>query len=335
MSDNEAYFYQDFKQEFGTYDLSDEEIHSSYKTEKPHYGLTETQYFGFSVPEHDIHAFLYLWYHPNLNVLAAGPMIMQGVKPVGQASEIFDYRNYLPDEQLNPSLSNFTLDSSYSVQMLEPGRVFRLTYKDEERDSGYDVTATAVSDILMWPSSRHFEQVMRMEGEVRLRGKSYAVGGYNVRDRSWGELRLENPVAGSPIVWTTGVFGDDFAFNITGFDDPDLNPVWAGKLPTVGGKPHKFGWMIIDGKPVVVENARSVTTYDPVTLMPQSIEIEVQVNGRTYDIRGMIKAGAPASPWMNNRAPICLARWECEGRVGWGDLQQVQGNDFLNVIGNF
>lgn len=335
MSDTEAYFYQDFKQEFGQYDLSDEEIHHSYKAEKPHYGLTETQYFGFSVPEHDIHAFLYLWYHPNLNVLAAGPMVMQGVKPIGQASEIFDYRNYLPYNQLDPGLTHFTLDSSYSVEMLEPGRVFRLRYRDDDRDSGYDVTATAISDVLMWPSSRHFEQVMRVEGEVRLRGRNYAVDGYNVRDRSWGELRLENPVAGSPIVWTTGVFGDDFAFNITGFDDPELDPVWLGKLPSPAPNPHKFGWMIIDGEPVVVQTARSLTKYDPLTLMPQSVQIEVQANGRTYDIRGTIKAGAPISPWMNNRAPICLTRWECDGRVGWGDLQQVQGNDFLSTMGRF
>lgn len=329
MSDSEAYFYQSFKREFGQYNVADEDIHPSYKLEKPHYALTETQYFGFSVPEHNIHAFLYLWYHPNLNVLAAGPMIMQGVKPVGQSSELFDYRNYFPDSQLDPSLSNFTLDSSYSVEMLEPGKVFRLRYRDDQRDSGYDVISEAISDILMWPGSKHFEQVMRVKGELRLRGQTYAVDGHNIRDRSWGELRLENPVAGPPIVWSTGVFGDDFSFNITGFDDPAMNPAHNDLLPAAGVDPHKFGWIIIDGKPAVVDGARSRTTYNPVTLMPETIDIDVYVEGRTYEIRGKVTAGAPISPWMNNRAPICLVRWECNGRIGWGDLQQVQGNDWL------
>lgn len=332
MSDTETYFYQKFEQKFGTYDVADEDIHESYKAEKPHFGLSETQYFGFSIPEQNIHAFLYLWYHPNLNVLAGGPMIMKGVKPFGQGSEIFDYRNYFPDEQLNPSLTNFKLDSSYGVEMLQPGREFRLTYEDASRDSGYDVVATAVSDIIMWPSSRHFEQVMRVKGELRMRGERYVVDGYNVRDRSWGELRLENPIAGSPIIWTTGVFGDDFAFNMTGFDSPELNPVWLDKLPPSDQRSHKFGWMIIDGTPVVVEDSKSVTRYNPATLLPEAIDIQVQVNGRRYDIKGTITAGAPHSPWLNNRCPICLVRWECEGRVGWGDFQSAQGTDFLNAL---
>ena len=29
---------------------------------------TETQYFGFSVPEAGIHALTYMWWHPNLKV---------------------------------------------------------------------------------------------------------------------------------------------------------------------------------------------------------------------------------------------------------------------------
>jgi hypothetical protein len=217
--------------------------------------------------------------------------------------------------------------------MLTPGREFRVRYSDAARDNSIDAHYTAVSDVLMWPSGRHFEQVMRVEGEVRIRGRSYRIGGHNVRDRSWGEARLENPLAGPPIGWMTGVFDDGLAFNVTAFDHPDLGPMWKDRLPLTSANTFKFGWIVVDGEPRPLRDARTLTTYDSKTLLPATSEMHiVDIKGRGYHLVGRVVAGAPIHPFLNNRAPICLIRWECEGRVGWGDIQQAQGHDFVSLF---
>lgn len=333
MSKNEAYFMQNFAHEFGTCRDGDEQMQLQYREKQPHYGLTETQFFGFSIPEHDIHAFLYLWYHPNLEVVSGGPIVFQGKKSVQLAAELIDYRGYLPASQMNGDLTNYRLDNSYQVEMLEPARKFRLRYDDPARQNRYDLEYTAVSAPMMWPSSRHFEQVMKVEGELILRGARYDVGGFNIRDRSWGEARLEDPNPGPPACWMTCTFGEDFAFNVTAIDHPDRNPLWKDKFTVDPASVTKFGWMIVDGEPVVVERTVKHTTYNPLTLLPERIVMDVHdTSGRHFAITGTVQAALPLMTWHNARVPICLTRWECNGRVGYGDIQEAQWTDFIQAF---
>lgn len=330
MSQNEAYFIQNFDARFGTYETGHEQMQPRYRATQPHHGLTETQYFGFSIPDKNIHAFLYLWLHPNLEVVSGGPIVWQGSKSIQHAAELFDYRSYLPAAQLGGNLAGYRLENSYAVEMTQPGRAFRLRYEDEARGNGYDLTYTAVSDVMMWPSSRHYEQVMKVEGELLLRGERHVVDGYNVRDRSWGEARLEDPNPAPPACWMTATFGPDFAFNITATDHPDLNPLWKNVFSVDPDKVSKFGWMIVDGEPVVVERTVKHTTYDMRTLMPERIDMEVfDTRGRQFVITGTVQASLPFNTWPNLRVPICLTRWECNGRTGYGDTQEAQWTDFI------
>ena len=330
MSENQAYFTRTFEKRLGTYELRDEDIHPEAMREQPHYGLTETQYFGFCIPEHRIHAFLYLWYHPNLKVVSGGPIVFQGIKPISLSVELTDYLDFMPDSRLTGGLRSFRFDNSYQVEMLEPGRKFRARYSNPERRNSFDILYTAVSEPMVWASSRHFEQVMKVEGHLELRGKAYEVGGFNIRDRSWGEARLEDPVPGPPIAWMTATFDESFAFNVTALDHPDLKPMWAGKFAVDPEKIDKGGWMIVDGKPVAVQSTRKRSTYDPVTLMPTGTEMEItDVNGRTFNVKGTVLAATPFNTWPNLRVPICLTRWECNGKVGYGDIQEAQWTDFL------
>ena len=326
--ESEAYFTKDFERSFGEYRPEDEDLHPEYKAEKPHYALTETQYFSFNVPEHDIQAFLYMWVHPNLGLVSGGPMVIKGVKDIYLGAELFDYRCFLPESQL-PRLSNYTLDNSYSVEMIEPGRVFRIRYDDPARGNSFDILFTAVSEPLVWPGSKHYEQVMHAKGELLLRGTRYEVDSHSVRDRSWGEARLEDPSNIPPVGWITGVF-DGFAFNATCFDDPELGPFWKDGFPIDPAKTLKFGWAWRDGEKAPLISARALTHYDRASLLPQSIELEITDAGnRTSALRGTITAGAPLHPWLNIRTISALIRWEMDGKVGWGEVIQAQGTDFL------
>lgn len=50
---------------------------------------------------------------------------------------------------------------------------------------------------------KHFEQAMRVEGELLPRGKRYDVDCFNVRDRSWGKPRPEENMTLPPTSWMT------------------------------------------------------------------------------------------------------------------------------------
>lgn len=75
---------------------------------------------------------------------------------------------------------------------------------------------------------------LRARGELVLRGKSYEVDSYALRDRSWGQLRTEDQKAAPPMDWMNGVFDDDFCFGCTAFDDEGSDPDWKGILKIPG-----------------------------------------------------------------------------------------------------
>jgi hypothetical protein len=79
-----------------------------------------------------------------------------------------------------------------------------------------------------------------------------------------------------------------------------------------------------------IKSASKLTSYDQTTLMPKTIDIRiVDENEKTHDFKGTVVAGTPLHLWHNIRVPICLARWEYAGKVGWGDVQDVQYSDFV------
>ncbi|MET0657575.1 MAG: hypothetical protein ABW110_05385 [Steroidobacteraceae bacterium] len=331
---HDAYFSGDWEAKLGSPHENPEGLHDRYKKEKPHYALTATQYFGFHVPDARIHALLYEWHHPNLGVISAGPMVWRGIKPSQLSCELYDYRAYMSDSALGANMEAYRLDNGYCVEVEGAGRSFRTTYEDPSRNNSYDVRHVPVTDRLWWPSGRQFEQVMRTTGEVVLRGKRYAIDGFHVRDRSWGELRMEEPFQSPPLGWTTGVFDEGFSFMVTASDDPELNPVWKGRYNIESKDTLKFGWMVVDGTPIAVARIRKLTTYDE-RRFPQTVTMELtDTRGRKFEIKGRVLADSPCLAWPNCLVHICCFRWECNGQVGHGDHQEAQWTDFLQTDEN-
>ena len=173
------YFMKTNVGDFGTYRPEDERLHPQFRSSVGT-ALTETHLFGFSVPEAAIHAMCYIWQHPNLGVVSGGVLVFQGIKGHAPAAEISDFRHFMSDACMRDTFPNYRLESGYEVAMLEPGKKFRTSYADTARRSSFDITHTAVSEPIMWPGDKHFEQVMNARGELELRGKRYAVDGYHV-----------------------------------------------------------------------------------------------------------------------------------------------------------
>jgi hypothetical protein len=308
-------------------------LHPETTAAEPGAALTETQYLGFNVPEHDIHGLCYLWHHPNLGVVTGGAWAWQGVKATTLDCELFDMLTYVDEAVLAEDLHRFELPNSYAVELVEPLGRLRMHYADERRGNLIDLDFKAMMEPMVQSSGMHFEQGMKVTGTLRLAGADYEVDGYTVRDRSWGALRHEAHAPLPPMTWMTCVFGDDFAFGTTAFDSLDREPEWLGIMEIPGGDPVRGGWVLRDGALVPVVSASKRTIRNRRTLFPEAIEMTItDADGRAYEISGTVTAAAPWQTWHNMQSVICLTRWECEGRVGYGDAQEVLFHDYIRAF---
>jgi hypothetical protein len=57
--------------------------------------------------------------------------------------------------------------------------------------------------------------------------------------------------------------------------------------------------------------------------------VMTDATGRDYEIRGEVVSANRLAIWPHIDAWICSARWECEGQVCHGELQQGQPHDFI------
>eukprot|EP00456_Euglypha_rotunda_P071328 TRINITY_DN6366_c0_g1_i25.p1 TRINITY_DN6366_c0_g1~~TRINITY_DN6366_c0_g1_i25.p1 ORF type:complete len:340 (+),score=69.46 TRINITY_DN6366_c0_g1_i25:633-1652(+) len=315
---------------FGQFNEADDMLHPDQSKEGD--SLTETQYFGFNIPEKNIYCFAYFWLHPNLDVISAGLFACQGLKRSHMQAELFDIQAYVSRQRvISNDLRSFRFPNGYQVDVLEPGRKMRLRYEDTARGNRLDVTANAIMPVAMRGNNKHFEQAMKMEGELVLRGAVHRINGYNVRDRSWGELRPEEPQNLPPMTWMTGTFGNDFAFNCNAFDHPDFEPEWKSRFPLPPDCAFNDGWVYTNGELLRVKTARKITRRDPASGQPQRHHIEMtDARGRHYVIEGEVTAGLPWAGWPNMVTHLNLTRWTMDGREGWGDSQEVQWTDYVS-----
>ncbi|MET0988868.1 MAG: hypothetical protein ABW034_26065 [Steroidobacteraceae bacterium] len=331
MADPQAYFLnRPSRDRLASYDSRADLLHPEENAKVQHYACTETQYLGFSIPEADIHALNYIWHHPKMQTVMGGTLIFQGFKPMTLAAELIDMRQYMSDASLANDLHDYTLDNGYRARVLEPLKRFRVSYTDAQRNNAFDVELEAVMPLAMWSTGRHFEQACKTKGELLLRGKRYQFNGYTIRDRSWGEARMEDQARIPGTTWMTGTFSEHFAFNCNAIDHPDGNPLWKDSFRITGDDALLGGWVWANGKISPIVKARKVIPRDRRTLFPTQVELAITtVDGGEYELQGKVKAACPFNPWMNCYTPICLVEWSCKGQVGWGEAQDIQWNDFV------
>ncbi len=332
MSDNKTFFVTNHDEKtFGTFTEKDDFLHPQMNALITTDEATETQYFGFSVPEENIHAVIYLWHHVNLGTVSGGVMVWQGIKPQPLAAEIFDWRHHMSDRVLRNDLHSFEFVNGYKVDVIEPLNKIRARYDDDSRGNSFDITLSAVVDPVMLASNAHFEQAMRARGQLTLRGKSYSVDCYNVRDRSWGESRGEQLLPIPPVTWMTAVFDENFIFSCNITDHPDKNPIWRNAFDVNPDSVVKHGWIYKDGDFLHVIKAEKLTHYRRDTLIPTRCEmVLIDEQDNRYEIEGEVIASCNCNLWANMSAPVALVKWTCGDKVAYGDFMDAQWGDFVS-----
>ncbi|NIB38849.1 hypothetical protein HBA55_04585 [Pseudomaricurvus alkylphenolicus] len=318
---------------FATATAADDFLHPEFRQQITDPSLTETQYFGFNIPEENIHGLCYMWHHPNLGVVTGGAWAWQGTKRYNLQCELYDFVTFMSDECLSNDLHDYTLDNSYRAQVLEPLKRYRIRYSDPKQNNSFDIHYQAVTAPMLLSSGLHLEQPLRAKGQLRLLGNDYEVDCYTVRDRSWGAPRPEVHQDFPAMAWMTGVFNDDFAFGCTAFDSPDSDPEWAGILEIPGGETVKGGWVYTEGEMVPIVNALKKTVRDPNSLYVQTLEMElVDAMDRSFLIRGEARASAEWHTWHNFSSVISLTRWEYDGLVTHGDHQECFWQHYVRAM---
>jgi hypothetical protein len=335
---NTSFFMNSQRTGFGTAVPIDEKMHHDANSSIDDPALVETQFFSFNIPEAQIMSLCYQWAHPNLRLFSGGPWVWQGIKTRQLSAELIHLRDFMPDHPIrrDGDLDGYTMTpSGYTVEIIEPLQKARITYTDAARDNNIDVTFDAIMPPAMIASGKHFDQVMRTHGRVRLRGQEFIVDGYGARDRSWGETRPEDPRQAPPVHYMVPIFGDDFALNIVGIEDPDADPIWKDIYPFDAAMAAQInrGWVWIGGELLPLTSLKIRTEWDLVTGIPKGHKVDcVDANGRSYALTATVTSACPWNTWSNAEMDVCLARWECDGRVGHGDAQLAVWTDFTQLL---
>lgn len=315
----------------------------------PH--LIHTHYFGFSVPEAAIGAFLYVRYQPEFPLAQGGVCIFAGTDNVEYTDIAYlDYELTMPWPKIEGN--TITTDNGLSIDFIEPGRTARLRYAADDGRMSFDVLAGAVTPlfarghIMPGEEDHHHdtslepggtEQFMHVTGELLLDGVRHEVNCYAPRDRSWRQVRVEKrgAVPVPPVGWSPMYFGEDLIFNQISFEPLDTDPAWAG-LYDVGDRPsHHFAWVQRGAESrEIVSVRRNVLEYHPRIHMATRQEITaVDDQGETYRFRGEAMAAASLPAWPNASFHDSVYRWEDEqGRITHATYQEVWFDDYQRAM---
>jgi hypothetical protein len=310
-----------------------------------------THYFGFSIPEAQIGAFLYVRYMPAVPLSHGGVCLFRGTDNVHATDmEFLDYEVGMPW----PEVDGTTIRTANGLQIefLEPGRVARITYTSNDGETSLDVTQTAVTPLLarghVMPGEElrqdparnpgGSEQVMHVTGELILRGERFAVDCHAPRDRSWKQIRVERQgaVPVPPVGWSPMYFGPDLIFNQISFEAQDTDPAWEGVYQVPADRPsHHYAWVVRDGETYEITRVRrDVLEYDPLIYMATRQEIEAEdETGHVYRFTGEAIATATIPAWPNASFHDSVFRWESQdGRVAHATYQEIWFDDYQRAM---
>jgi hypothetical protein len=320
---------------FGAVRAEDDFLHMT--GNPPGASVTETYYFGFHVAAEAIHGYVYIWVHPNLRIVTAGAMISRGFQHSVLAADYCDIRAYLAlDEHHDPATGMLRFPSGLTLTPLEAMGHWHLKLNAPALQTSFDLDVKAAQPPIIRSDLKHFDQNMHVRGELVLRGRAHTVDCHQIRDRSWGNPRLEDPMPVPPYDWLCLTRGADFSMNLSLFDDLRLLGD-AGGVLRLPPKLLQDGWVALgagrsaEQRRIVKVDKTTIRTLD--TLMPLRHEVTaVDDHGDRYELTGDSVGGCNWNGWPNMIWRQNLMRWSCNGQPCWGESQEVQWHETVRLL---
>jgi hypothetical protein len=282
---------------------------------------TETNWFGFLVPEARMRGSAYVLFKTNLGVARSAVLVYSRPSRTPVDLDYIDDRSHLPIPPGN--LDDYHLTNGLSVKMAKPMREWQIRFEGRY-DTRFDLRLEAMMPPVSTMETRipdagpgyavfqrgddgtgHLDQTLWVEGEVVVRGRRHEVAFPSNRDHSWSPRReWGHNICGN---FDEGHFGRGLSFHVQTRNDP----LRSGKVTN--------GYVLRDGSVRTLKHGAGHYRYEGWRIVDVLYELEDD-NGDSYQI-----AGTPVS-WCHdvmsgNYAAMAVVRWQLEGEEGWGDIK--------------
>ena len=309
---------------------------------------TETNWWSWNVPERKIGGWIHAPYYPNRNTLTWRIFVWdeRGYDPARMAYYKKVENAPMPEAA---DLRSITFPSGgYSLRMIEPGMKYHLQYDDAERGFALDFIHTGVHPPRRFDPGEppflqtpHYDQLGHIVGTMRLDGESIAIDCWSVRDRTWGPRggpyaqsrkqnyanafdRVKHPGGARwrEIERERGRGRIQYIFGHAGGTSGFLGFVRPQDGDCDGWSPMNGGYLLRDGRFEALNKTacRMRGFRNPQTGWCSHMVVELRdTAGRTMTAEGIAVSRMSEAGYGTNQ----LMRWEFDGRIGWGEDQDV------------
>jgi hypothetical protein len=291
----------------------------------------ETNYFGLYVAEVPMNIGVYGLFRANVGTVVTNVSVNSGQVRMPWAADYWDAWAQVP---MPESLLDYRLGNGLRVVCVEPNRVWDVSYEHEGvlslhfrytalmdpydiNDPDEDPLAADRDMDLTWGHAYagHFDETGRFEGELWLRGERYPIDCVSTMDHSWG-IRAERQL--SRLCWLHGHFSEDFA--VHGLFDFDASG--GPHAPTPLRLTHGY---VLDGGTAVGLKAGTGRT-ERHDFYAQRVRLTLtDAANRQWELTAGGMTSFPWQAWPGTVGHNVLARWECAGRTGYGEIMDFIG----------
>lgn len=308
--------------------------------DKDDWSWTETTALIFAVPEAGILGNAYVLARPNLGVALSSVVLGQGICRQAYEIDFNDCQVHLPCPE---NFTKYSLPNGLSVEVSNAPRDYHLTYEHNLGACSFDLNFEALhepfdmhdpnqnallseADSVATLDTRgdgwatgHFETKGHITGELTLHGQRYQVDCYEGMDHSWGPRRDLGTWA---VAWISVNFGPRLSMHLA------VDTALVGGEVTYGDL--RFGYVTQDGSTRSLVSAEVEATRVDMVSVSNRIKV-ADVDGNEWEFWGTAVSGYP---WYTfNPRDVCfqsLFRYEYGGMVGWGEMGDIFGIDFIS-----
>jgi hypothetical protein len=300
----------------------------------------ETNFFGFYNSDARLNIGVYALFRPNLGVVSSTICMNSRRAVTPWEADFCDLRAAMPIPEPR-DLCNYRLLNGLEVQCLEPNRVWTIRYNDGQ-GTWIDVRYQAlmppfdIHDPEMDPMcgskskegefswgtayNGHFDQTGTFVGAVAIRGQETPINCVSTMDHSWGP----RPERGKPTMsWLHAHFSERLAIHaIFGFDAAQNGrTLWLA-----------HGYVLQDGKVYGLKAGTGAVRRNSDRYADTVVLELTDSRGRVWNLRGQGLTTFPWQCWPNMVSFNCLGQWECEGEIGFGEIQDFFELPVLNAL---
>lgn len=272
---------------------------------------TETTWWGFFAADGSLGGMVYAFVRPNLGVASVVTSVWDAHNVEPWAAPYSRSLWHLPMPATD--LDDMTLGHLH-LRRLDPLRRFQVNYHDGQ-SLALDLTYEAVMEphvVVARPELGHLDQLCRVTGGVTLGPRSVDIDVLAVRDRSW---YVRDDLRSSRAGYTYGAVDADEHF--LAFSRPDEDG-------TING-----GYLVRDGKKGALAGGTRIVRSRR-RGHPDVVEVRsTDEHGRELHADGQVTASLASQSTPGMFAWMSVARWEIDGRTGWGEDHDVFSPDRL------